>query len=80
MLAYPRRVTEFGIPGKWNTVFTGAEVVTLTYKTIREGLGHEPAAVLMAVQEPKVPITPDELSQAQDWLVAAVRLVMFGAS
>ena len=61
-------------------VFTGAEVVTWTYRTIREGLGQEPAAVLMAVQEPEVPITPAELSQEQDWLVVAVKLVMFGAS
>jgi hypothetical protein len=80
MLANPRRVTEFGIPGKWNTVSTGAWVVTVTYKTIREGLGQEPAAVLIAVQATEAPMTPAELSQAQDWLVVAVRLVMFGAS
>jgi uncharacterized membrane protein len=80
MVADPRRVTEFGIPGKWNTVFTGAEVVTLTNTTIREGLGQEPAAVLMAVQATEVPMTPAELSQAQVELAVACRLVTFGAS
>jgi hypothetical protein len=66
MLANPRRVTVLGIPGKWNTVFTGAVVVTWTYNTIREGLGQDPTAVLMVVQATEAPIVPVELSQLHE--------------
>jgi hypothetical protein len=61
-------------------VFTGAEVVTWTYKTIRDGLGQEPVAVLMPVQEPGAVKTPAVLSQEQEYVGVAVRVVIFGAS
>jgi hypothetical protein len=80
MLANPRSVTVLGIPGRWNTVFTGATVVTWTYSTIREGLGQEPTAVLMPVQLPERVITPVVLSQEQEYVAVAVKLVTSGAS
>ena len=82
MLANPLSVTVLGIPGKLNAVFTGAEVVTVTNKTIREGLGQEPGAVLISVgrQLGAAVITPAVLSQEQAFVAVAVRLVTFGAS
>jgi hypothetical protein len=73
-------VIELGIPGKWNMVLTGAEVVTWTYKTIRDGLGQDPTAVLMLVQEPGAVKTPAMLSQEHEYDGVAVRVVIFGAS
>jgi hypothetical protein len=61
-------------------VFTGAVVVTWTYKTIREGLGQEPTAVLMPAQSTEAPITPAELSQEQENEGVAIKLVISGAS
>jgi hypothetical protein len=74
MLADPRSVIEAGSAGKWNAVFTVAVVVTLTNKTIRLlGLGQESAAVLMPVQLPAAPITPNEVSQEQEYVGVAIR-------
>jgi hypothetical protein len=80
MLAYPRRVTVLGIPGRLNRVSTAAAVVTWTYKTIREGLGQDPAAVVIPVQLLGAVITPDVLSQVQEYVGVAVRLVICDAS
>jgi hypothetical protein len=54
-------------------VSTVAVVVTLTNKTIREGLGQELTSVLMPGQLPAVPITPVELSQEQEYVGVAIR-------
>ena len=52
----------------------------LDVQTIREGLGQEPTAVVMPVQLPERVITPVELSQLQEYVAVAVKLVTSGAS
>jgi hypothetical protein len=80
MLACPVRVIEFGIAGKWKAVSTGAEVLTVTVSTMREGLGQVVRFVIVFEQLLNVVTLPVESSQEQDNVVVADRLVMSGAS
>jgi hypothetical protein len=80
MVACPCRVIEFGIPGKWKAVFTGAEVVTVTVSTMRDGLAQVVRFVTVLEQLLNDVTVPVELSQEHECDGVADRLVMFGAS
>lgn len=62
-MACPCRVIEFGIPGKWKAVSTGADVLTVTVSTMRDGLAQVVKFVTPLEQLESEVIVPVELSQ-----------------